>query len=94
MAIAEMVYENYLKKAYSFKDERKHLAITDSSCYKLNEETAWLIAGLPDTGGKGSYFNSLSGLGVNEPQKYSTGLSRSVLREKKPRSGRRCSVRS
>ena len=87
MAIAEMVYENYLKKAYSFKDERKHLAITDSSCYQLNEETAWLIAGLPDTGGKGSYFNSLSGLGVNEPQKiFDRLVSLGVLREKKPRS--------
>ena len=87
MAIVEIVYENYLKKAYSFKDERKRLAITDSSCYQLNEETAWLIAGLPDNGGKVAYFNSLSGMGVKEPQKIFDRLVLiGVLREKTPRS--------
>lgn len=66
---AGLVYENHLKKAYLVKDEYKHLAITDTSCYQLNEETAWLIAGLPDSGEKELYFDSLSGFGLNEPEK-------------------------
>lgn len=81
------IYENHLKKAYFTSGGRKHLAITDTSCYHLGEETCWLIAGLPDSGGKELYLNSLSGLGLDAPQKiFDRLVSISVLQEKKRRS--------
>jgi len=83
----DVIYENHLKKAYSVKNEQKRLAITDTSCYQLGEETAWLIAGLPDSGGKELYINSLSGLGLNEPQKiFDKLVAIGALRKKAKRS--------
>lgn len=84
---SNVVYENHLKKAYSVKNDYRHLAITDTSCYQLNEETAWLIAELPDKGEKELYFNSLSHLGLNEPNKiFDILFSIGVLRVKGKRS--------
>lgn len=84
---ADVIYENHLKDAYSVKDEYRHLAINGTSCYQLNKETAWLIAGLPDSGAKELYFNSLSGLGLNEPRKiFDKLVSLGALREKGKRS--------
>lgn len=51
------------------KASGKVLAITDTSCYHLAEETAWLTANLPETGHKAGYLRSLSELGLNEPEK-------------------------
>ncbi|MEI7527416.1 MAG: hypothetical protein WCK76_00620 [Elusimicrobiota bacterium] len=85
--MADIIYENHLKNAYVVKSENKHLAITDTSCYQLSEETAWLIAGLPDNGGKELYFDFLSGLGLNEPQRIFNRLtSIGALRERRHRS--------
>ncbi|OGR41274.1 MAG: hypothetical protein A2X35_07740 [Elusimicrobia bacterium GWA2_61_42] len=87
ISAADIIYENHLKKAYSVKDEQKHLAITDTSCYHLSVETAWLIKGLPDSGAQELYFNSLSGLGLNEPQKiFNKLVSLGALRKKEKRS--------
>ena len=84
---ADVVYENHLKKAYSVKNEQKHLIITDTSCYQLNEETAWLIAGLPDSGGKELFFTSLSNLGLKTPQKiFDKLISIGVLQKKQKHS--------
>lgn len=83
---AEVIYENHLKKAYSVKDGQKHLAITDTSCYHLGEETACLVTELPASGGKELYFNSLAGLGIEAPQKiFDRLLSLGVLQEQKKR---------
>lgn len=62
-------YENHLKGAYSVKSGEKTLAITDTSCYNLPEATAWLTTNLPGAGGKNEYLASLSGLGLDEPEK-------------------------
>ena len=83
MTSTDVVYENHLKKAYIVKDVHRQLAITDTSCYQLNEETAWLIAGLPYSGEKELYYRSLSGLGLDEPQKiFNKLVSLGALREK------------
>ncbi len=86
MAIsADVIYENYLKKAYSVKDEQTLLVITDTSCYQLNEETAWLIAGLPASGGQESFFISLYGLGIKAPQKIFDRLVSIGVLQKRPK---------
>ncbi len=83
--MADIVYENHLKRSYLVKSENKHLAITDTSCYQLSEETAWLIAGLPDNGGRELYCNFLSSLGLNEPQRiFDRLISLGALRKKRP----------
>lgn len=83
MADAVIEYENHLKKAYSVKAGKKVLAITDTSCYHLAEETAWLTANLPETGKKGVYLRSLAELGLNEPEKiFYKLISLGALREK------------
>lgn len=83
----DAIYENHLKKAYSVKDEHTLLFITDTSCYQLNEETAWLIACLPDSGGKELFFSSLSALGLKTPQKiFDRLVSIGVLQKRRNRS--------
>ncbi len=67
--MSEVVYENHLKHAYSVKSEGERLIITSTSFYQLSEETAWLIAELPDNGSEDLYFRHLAGLGLSEPRK-------------------------
>lgn len=87
MPADEVIYENHLKQAYFAVAPGKHLAITDTSCYRLGEETRWLIARLPDSGGKEFYFTALSGLCLDAPQQiFARLVSLGVLREKKRRS--------
>ncbi len=66
---ADIIYENHLKKAYSVKNGGKLLAITDTSCFNLAEETAWLTNNLPDNGDRKDYLDSLAGLSLAEPEK-------------------------
>lgn len=83
------IYENHLKGAYSVASGDKSLAITDTSCYRLNEETAWLVAELPGSGGEEEFLASLSGLGLNEPGKIFGRLRAiGVLKKKEPRGWR------
>lgn len=78
-----MLFENHLKKAYSIKRGDKVLAITDTSCYTLAEETAWLAASLPENGEKEEYFKVLVGLGLKDPEKiFDRLLAIGALREK------------
>lgn len=67
--MAEVVYENHLKHSYSVKPEGKRYVITNTSFYKLSEETAWLIEELPDNGTEDLYFTHLASLGLNDPRK-------------------------
>jgi hypothetical protein len=64
-----IIYENHLKRAYSISSGGKILAITDTSCFSLAEETAWLTANLPETGGRKDYLDHLEGLGLADPEK-------------------------
>ncbi|OGR65690.1 MAG: hypothetical protein A2X31_09645 [Elusimicrobia bacterium GWB2_63_22] len=64
-----LTYKNHLKRAYFVKYGEKVLAITDTSCYHLAEETALLAANLPEKGKKEAYLCFLSGLGVTKPEK-------------------------
>ncbi len=87
MAATDTIYQNHLKNGYPVQRDAGALIITDTSCYQLSEETTWLIAGLPDNGGKELYFNALSGLGLNEPQKiFDKLVALGALREKEKRS--------
>lgn len=80
---ATVIYENHLKKAYSVRSGEKVLAITDTSCYTLAEETAWLTASLPESGAEGDYLASLSGLGLTDPQKiFGRLIEIGAMREK------------
>ena len=83
MADTAIEYENHLKKAYSVRAGEKVLAITDTSCYHLAEETAWLTANLPETGPKAGYLCTLAELGLTEPEKiFNKLISLGALREK------------
>lgn len=80
------MYENHLKPGYAVENGADSLLITDSSCYRLAEETLWLVARLPATGERGEYFQSLSALGLEYPQKiFERLLSLGVLREAAPK---------
>ena len=64
----EVIYENHLKSAYSVSAEGKRFAITETSFYRLSDETAGLIEELPVYGPRGLFLKRLSGLGLNAPE--------------------------
>jgi len=81
------LYENHLKGAYSVPGGDKVLAITDTSCYTLAEETAWLTGKIPASGSRSEYLDVLSGLGIAEPSRiFDRLLAIGALRVKKKRS--------
>ncbi len=83
MGTPDTIYENYLKAAYSIKSDTKILAITDTSCFHISQETAWLASSLPAIAPKERYLQSLSELGIANPQKiFNKLLSIGALREK------------
>lgn len=85
--MAEVVYENHLKNAYSVKPEGKRFVITSTSFYQLSEETAWLIGELPDKGSEDLYFTHLASLGLNDPRKiFGRLVTIKVLIEKRRQS--------
>lgn len=86
---AELIYENHLKDAYFPADVGSALAITDTSCFQLSEETAWLIARLPYNGSRKTLTAVLSDLGIKDTAKIFDKLAAiGVLREKRKRSWR------
>jgi hypothetical protein len=82
MSTTAIMYENHLKPGYAVENGPDSMIITDSSCYRLAEETLWLVTHLPDAGERGEYFNALAALGMEYPQKiFDRLLSLGVLRE-------------
>ena len=81
---AAKIYVNLLKKAYSVKSGEKVFAITDTSCYSVTEEMQWLANNMPESGGRSEYFRSLSGLGLNEPEKIFNKLMAIGAFQEKP----------
>ncbi|MDQ7772576.1 MAG: hypothetical protein RDU13_03525 [Elusimicrobiales bacterium] len=76
------VYENHLKGAYSVPSGDKVLAITDTSCYTLAEETAWLTGNIPERGVREDFLRAMSGLGIEDPARiFDRLLSIGALRE-------------
>lgn len=86
MTTAAIMYENHLKPGYAVENGPDSLIITDSSCYRLAEETLWLVTRLPGIGERGEYFKALNGLGLACPQKiFDRLVSLGVLREAEPK---------
>lgn len=85
----ELIYENHLKNAYFPADVGNALAITDTSCFQLSEEAAWLIARLPSKGSRETLIAFLSDLGINDPLQIFNKLAAiGILRERRERSWR------
>lgn len=83
------IYENHLKTAYSVKKAEECLAITETSCYHLSEETDWLIGGLRESGAREDYIGQMSGMGLNAPEKiFDRLLAIGVLKERRKTSWR------
>lgn len=79
------MYENHLKPGYAVENGPDSLIVTDTSCYRLAEETLWLVSKLPGAGERGEYFKALSALGVEYPEKiFDRLLSLGVIREAVP----------
>lgn len=79
-----ITYLNHLKHAYQPETEGEHLLISDTSFYKLNEETAWLIKELPDHGTEETFLSHLSGLGLKAPEDIFQRLVSIKALEEKP----------
>lgn len=62
-----IIFVNHLKHAYNPETEGGHLLISDTSFYRMTEETAWLIKELPAQGSEETFLNHLSGLGLKTP---------------------------
>jgi len=88
--MSEVIYENHLKSAYSVGAEGERLAITETSFYRLSNETAGLIEELPASGPRGLFLKHLSELGLNAPEEILRHLvAIGALTEKKHRTGPR-----
>lgn len=80
------IYENHLKGEYMVENGSDSLVISPRSCYRLGEETLWLIANLPAKGSQPDFLGALSALGLIEADKiYTRLLSIGVLRERQVR---------
>jgi hypothetical protein len=64
-----VLYRNHLKGGYSVENGERSFIITRTSCFFLSEETLWLIKNLPEKGGRETFGEALTVLGLNEPQK-------------------------
>lgn len=86
MSTADIAYENHLKPGYAVENGPDSMIITKFSCYRLAEETLWLVARLPAAGKSAEYFKALSELGLEYPQKiFDRLVSLGVLREAAPK---------
>ena len=86
MSTATIIYENHLKPGYAVDNGPDSMIITEASCYRLAEETLWLVTRLPATGEPAEYFRAMSGLGLEYPQKiFDRLVSLGVLREAAPK---------
>jgi hypothetical protein len=88
MLTTDITYENHLKPGYAVDNGPGSMIITKSSCYRLAEETLWLVPRLPAAGKSAEYFKALSDLGLEYPQKiFDRLISLGVLREGAPKKG-------
>lgn len=86
MSTASITYENHLKPGYAVDNGPDSMIVTATSCYRLAEETLWLVTRLPAAGEPAEYFKALSGLGLEYPQKiFDRLVSLGVLREAAPK---------
>lgn len=83
------ILENHLKGAYAVEKPGGRLAITETSCYHISEETGWLIEQLPAAGVREEYLKTMADLGIEAPGKiFDRLMSIGVLREKKRKTWR------
>ena len=82
-----IIYVNHLKHAYHPKTDGAHLLISDTSFYRLNEETAWLIKELPAQGAEEIFISHLSDLGLKAPDDIFRRLVSLKALEEIPRLG-------
>jgi len=61
-----MMYENHLKGGYSVEKGDDSLIITSTSCYRMKEETLFLIDNLPRVGKREEYVEALASLGLEK----------------------------
>ncbi len=86
MSTTSVIYENHLKPGYAVDNGPDSMIITESSCYRLAEETLWLVTRLPAAGEPAEYFKAMSGLGLDYPQKiFDRLVNLGVLREAAPK---------
>lgn len=64
--VPDMVYENHLKGGYSVEKGDDSLIITSTSCYRVKEETLFLIENLPRKGNREEYVETLASLGLEK----------------------------
>ena len=67
--MSDEIFENHLKGDYVVESGGAFLIIAARSCYRVQEEAAWLIANLPKKGTKQKYQQDLSRLGIDEARK-------------------------
>lgn len=62
----EIIYENHLKGGYSVENGENSLIITSSSCYRMKEETLFVIDNLPREGSREYYVETISSFGIEK----------------------------
>ena len=78
------IYENFLKSEYFVENGETSLIITASSCYRIKEETFFLINNLPRKGSRKSYVETICSLGIEKaPAIFERLLLIGALRLKK-----------
>jgi len=79
----EMIYENHLKGEYSIATGDNSLIITSTSCYRMKEETLFLIDNLPREGSRENYVETISSIGIEKaPAIFDRLVGTGVLRLK------------
>lgn len=64
--VPDMMFENHLKDGYSVEKGDDSLIITSTSCYRMKEETLYLIDNLPRQGNREEYVDALASLGLEK----------------------------
>lgn len=78
-----MMFENHLKGGYSVEKGDDSLIITSTSCYRMKEETLFLIDNLPREGNREEYVDALASLGLEKASAIFERLVRiGALRER------------
>lgn len=95
MKPAAEIYENHLKDGYVVPKDGASLLITDTSCYKLGAEAAWLVSVLPPRGSKSEFLAALLGLGLEDPEKiFDRLLALGALKEVRKRNWKEAAGRA
>lgn len=86
MSTAAITYENHLKPGYPVENGPDSMIITETACYRLAEETLWLVSRLPAAGKPAEYLKAMSELGLEYPQRiFDRLISLGVLRVSLPK---------